>query len=86
MLPSQNSYLFYLGKTKPEVNLPREIFYEFAPGKSVLPVFNFSREIFTDKCMENLKKRFQAPVPERPLSANPGLKVLFYFCIYLPMH
>ena len=26
------------------------------------------------------------PVPERPIRANPGLKTLFYFCIYLPMH
>ena len=27
-----------------------------------------------------------APFPERPISANPGIKILFYFCIYLPMH
>ena len=27
----------YLGKTKPEMNLPREIFDEFALRKSVLP-------------------------------------------------
>ena len=27
----------------------------------------------------------QAPVPEKPISANPGLKILFYFCIYLAM-
>ena len=32
--PSQN---FYLGKTKREMNLPWEIFDEFALGKSVLP-------------------------------------------------
>ena len=32
--PSQN---FYLGKTKPEMNLPWQIFDEFALGKSVLP-------------------------------------------------
>ena len=31
---SQN---FYLGKTKPEMNLPRENFDDFALGKSVLP-------------------------------------------------
>ena len=24
------------------------------------------------------------PVPERPISANPGIKILLYFCIYLP--
>ena len=24
-----------------------------------------------------------ALVPERPISANPGLKILFHFCIYL---
>ena len=29
--------IFYLGKTKPEMNLPREIFDEFAVGKSILP-------------------------------------------------
>ena len=28
----------------------------------------------------------QGPVPERPISANPGLKILFHFRIYLPMH
>ena len=28
----------------------------------------------------------QDPVPERPISANPGLKILFHFRIYLPMH
>ena len=28
---------FYRGKTKPEMNLPWEIFDEFALGKSVLP-------------------------------------------------
>ena len=28
---------FYLGKTKPEMSLPRQIFDEFALGKSVLP-------------------------------------------------
>ena len=28
---------FYLGKTKPEMNLPRAIFDEFALGKSDLP-------------------------------------------------
>ena len=26
------------------------------------------------------------PVPERPISANPGLKFCSTFCIYLPMH
>ena len=25
-----------------------------------------------------------APVPERLISTNPGIKILFYFCIYLP--
>ena len=28
----------------------------------------------------------QDPVPERPISANPGLKILFHFRIYPPMH
>ena len=32
--PSQN---FYVGKTKPEMNLPRQICDEFTLGKSVLP-------------------------------------------------
>ena len=27
-----------------------------------------------------------APVPERPISANPGLKILFYFNLYLPSY
>ena len=31
------SRFFYLGKTKPEMNLPRAIFDEFALGKSDLP-------------------------------------------------
>ena len=26
------------------------------------------------------------PVPERMINANPRLKILFYFCIYLPVH
>ena len=28
----------------------------------------------------------RAPVPERTINANPGLKILFYFCIYLPIN
>ena len=28
----------------------------------------------------------KAPVPKRPISANPGEKTLLCFCIYLPMH
>ena len=28
-------------------------------------------------------RAYLAPVPERPISANPGLKILFQFCIYL---
>ena len=28
----------------------------------------------------------RAPVPERMINANPRLKILFYFCIYLPVH
>ena len=28
----------------------------------------------------------QGPVPERPISANPGLIFCSTFCIYLPMH
>ena len=28
----------------------------------------------------------QDPVPERPISTNPGLNILFHFRIYLPMH
>ena len=31
------SRIFHLGKTKPEMNLPGQIFDEFALGKSVLP-------------------------------------------------
>ena len=27
----------------------------------------------------------RGPVPERPISANPGLKFCSTFCIYLPM-
>ena len=29
---------------------------------------------------------FLAPVPERPIDANPGLKILLHFGIYLPTH
>ena len=29
---------------------------------------------------------FLYPVPERPIIADPGLKVLPLFCIYLHMH
>ena len=28
----------------------------------------------------------QGPVPERPISANPGLRLCSPFWIYLPMH
>ena len=28
----------------------------------------------------------QDPVPERPISANPGIKFCSTFCIYLPVH
>ena len=51
------------------------------------------------KMMENLKKSpcregyslglnfiAQGPVPERPISANPGLRFCSPFWIYLPMH
>ena len=32
----------------------------------------------------NRRRGIQAPVPERPIRANPGLKILFFF--YLPSY
>ena len=32
------------------------------------------------------KTSYQGPVPERPISANRGLKFCSTFCIYLPIH
>ena len=37
-------------------------------------------------CLEESKNKPLGPVPERPISANPGLKFCSAFVFYLPMH
>ena len=53
--------------------------------------FQSVTQVFRRKKSEYRPKRCRtygplAPVPKRPINANPGLKILFYFCTYLPMH
>ena len=53
--------------------------------------FQSVTQVFRRKKSEYRPKRCRtygplAPVPKRPINANPGLKILFHFCTYLPMH
>ena len=41
---------------------------------------------FSFKCTVKSHVKALAQVPERPICTNPGLKNVFHFCIYLPMH